>query len=144
MDIMKALLILSVLASAVTAFKVRANIPTASLDFAQVSYVSLSQQYDGSWCIKTSVIHKVEGWEHYANGWEVLDKDGKQLWGRPLTHPHVNEQPFTRRLCDIQIPKETKKLIVIAKCNKHVNGKETITVDFTATKGDGYEIKRFD
>ena len=38
---------------------------------------------------------------------------------RKLHHPHVNEQPFTRSQCDIEIPKETDKVIVRAKCSKH-------------------------
>ena len=141
---MKALLMLLLLTSSVLAAEIEPDTAPAPFDFAQVSYVSVSQQYDGSWCFNTSVRHNDEGWEHYADGWDILDTNGNQLWERPLAHPHVNEQPFTRRLCDIQIPPEITKLVVRAKCNKHSYGDKTITVDLTKTTGIGYEIKRFD
>jgi hypothetical protein len=37
-----------------------------------------------------------EGWDHYANKWDVVDPSGRVLGERILHHPHVNEQPFTR------------------------------------------------
>ena len=119
---MRALLVLSILTSSTLAFENNLKDSSKLSDKAQVTFVSASQQFDGSWCFKTSVKHNDEGWDHYANGWEVLDMNGNQLWERPLTHPHVNEQPFTRRLCDIQISPETTKLVVRAKCNKHNYG----------------------
>ena len=141
---MRALLFLPLLISSTLAYESNLSGASNSLDKAQVTFVSVSQQFDGSWCFKTSVRHNDEGWEHYANGWEIIDTSGNQLWERPLTHPHVNEQPFTRRLCDVQISPETQKLIVRAKCNKHSYGNKTITIDFTTNKGTGYEIKRFE
>ena len=112
--------------------------------FAEVTFVSASQQFDGSWCIKTSVLHNDEGWEHYANGWAVFDAKDNLLWERPLTHPHVNEQPFTRRLCDVQIPAQLNKLVVKAKCNQHGYGEKAIVIDLGTDKGSGYEVTRFE
>ena len=44
-----------------------------------------------------TVEHADEGWDHYADRWEVVSEDGKTVYGtRVLAHPHVNEQPFTR------------------------------------------------
>lgn len=44
------------------------------------------------------------GWEKYADAWEVRTPDGEVLGERVLTHPHDNEQPFTRSLSGVQIP----------------------------------------
>jgi hypothetical protein len=40
-----------------------------------------------------TVRHADEGWEHYADCWEVLTLDGEVLATRELAHPHDNEQP---------------------------------------------------
>ena len=90
-----------------------------SLNYAQVTHVEASQQRDGSWCFDTTVRHWDDDWDHYADGWEVVDLEGNQLGYRLLTHPHENEQPFTRDLCGVEIPENVSKLIVRAKCNEH-------------------------
>jgi hypothetical protein len=43
-----------------------------------------------------TVRHADTGWDHYADGWDVVAPDGTVLGSRILLHPHVNEQPFTR------------------------------------------------
>ena len=44
------------------------------------------------------------GWDRYADAWEVRTTDGDVLATRALAHPHVDEQPFTRSLTDVEIP----------------------------------------
>ena len=56
--------------------------------------------------------HKDIGWKHYANKWEIYTPEGKLLATRTLYHPHVNEQPFTRSLSGVKIPKGLDKVIV--------------------------------
>jgi len=56
--------------------------------------------------------HQDTGWKHYANKWEIYTPDGKLLARRTLYHPHVNEQPFTRSLSGVKIPKGLNKVIV--------------------------------
>lgn len=48
--------------------------------------------------IHVTLSHPDTGWDHYADGWEVLDENGQRLGLRVLVHPHVEEQPFTRSL----------------------------------------------
>lgn len=62
------------------------------------------RQAGGTWTISVTVAHADTGWEHYADGWEVLAPDGQRLGYRELFHPHVNEQPFTRSLSGVVIP----------------------------------------
>jgi hypothetical protein len=61
--------------------------------------------------------HPDTGWDHYADGWEVLDADGNSLGIRELAHPHVAEQPFTRSLGGVQIPDGVTTVYVRARCN---------------------------
>ncbi len=143
---MKTLLLLILCACQTFAAEIKAEAEAraTSLNFAQVVYVSALQIEDDSWCFKTTVEHNDQGWEHYADGWEVLDLNGKKLGYRLLGHPHVNEQPFTRRLCEIIIPNDTNKVVVRAKCNKHGFGGKEVVVDLNNTKTELYSVKKYD
>lgn len=70
----------------------------------QIDNVSARQSADGSWRFDVTITHPDTGWDHYADGWRVLDMDGKELGMRVLHHPHVEEQPFTRSLSGVRIP----------------------------------------
>lgn len=100
-----------------------------SLEYAQVIKVKTSQRANGSYCFDVTVRHNDEGWNHYANAWEVLDMNGNNLGTRVLGHPHEQEQPFTRSKCGINIPKDVSKVVVRAKCNKHGFGGKAYIVD---------------
>lgn len=102
-----------------------------SLDYAQVKNVNATKSNNGTWCVSTQVYHNDEGWSHYATSWQIHDLKGKLLAERKLAHPHDNEQPFTRSLCGIIIPKESKKVIVSAKCNVHGTGGQSLIVELT-------------
>jgi len=116
---------------------------STSLDFAQVTYVEALQRSSDTWCFNTSVRHNDQSWEHYADGWEVLDLEGMQLGFRLLGHPHDNEQPFTRSQCGIKIPSEISKVIVRAKCNKHGYGGKPIVVDLNDVQSSDYSVSRY-
>lgn len=62
-----------------------------------------------------TIRHPDTGWDHYADGWRVLDMDGNTLGMRVLFHPHVNEQPFTRSLDGVVIPRGTEQVQVQAR-----------------------------
>src|SRR6056297_1301048 len=56
------------------------------------------------WRFDVTLSHPDTGWDHYADGWEVMTAAGNRLGYRKLHHPHVNEQPFTRSLTGIMVP----------------------------------------
>lgn len=76
--------------------------------------------------------HDDQGWQHYANKWEVLSLNGDVLATRTLAHPHVKEQPFTRSLIDVPIPQEVKTVIVRAHDSIHGYGGKGITVTLSS------------
>ena len=82
-----------------------------------------------SWRIDVTLEHPDTGWDHYADGWEVLDKDGNRIGYRLLHHPHVNEQPFTRSLTNLDLPDGTRTIYIRAHCSVDGWGEETYRID---------------
>lgn len=70
----------------------------------------------GRWTISVTLRHPDTGWDHYASGWEVLAPDGTRLGYRELSHPHVDEQPFTRSLDDLTIPGALDFVLIRPRC----------------------------
>ena len=75
-----------------------------------------------------TVHHNDEGWDHYADRWEVLSPDGEILATRVLAHPHENEQPFTRSLGGVRIPANIDQVILRAHDSVHEYGGRTMTI----------------
>lgn len=71
-----------------------------------------------------TVRHADNGWEHYADRWEVLDESGRILAVRVLRHPHVDEQPFTRSLIGVVLPAEVERVRIRAHDSVHGDGPE--------------------
>jgi hypothetical protein len=70
---------------------------------ADVVGVATAMSSDGTARIDVTVESDDEGWEAYADRWELL-VDGEVIAERVLLHPHVDEQPFTRSLSGVQLP----------------------------------------
>ena len=90
----------------------------AFADAPVVEDISATKSGD-SWQFSVTIRHGDTGWDDYADGWEVIDADGTQLGERPLAHPHVNEQPFTRSQSGIVIPDEVAEVYVRVRDNVH-------------------------
>ncbi|MFQ1699647.1 hypothetical protein ACJ5NV_03520 [Loktanella agnita] len=69
--------------------------------------------------VSVTLSHPDTGWDHYADGWEVLDADGNSLGYRKLHHPHQFEQPFTRSLSGVTIPEGASAVFIRTSCNLH-------------------------
>ena len=89
---------------------------------ADVVGVEVSKQSDGLYRFEVTVLHKDEGWDHYADKWDVLAPDGSLLGTRILYHPHVDEQPFTRSLPGVKIPSGTDPVTIRAHDSVHKYG----------------------
>ena len=85
-------------------------------DPAEVLGVELERTGE-TWRVSVTVAHPDEGWDHYADAWEVLAPDGTSLGLRELLHPHVDEQPFTRSLSGVAIPDGVDEIRVRARCS---------------------------
>jgi hypothetical protein len=92
------------------------------------SIVDVKVECNGSCTFSVTLQHADEGWDHYANQWEVMTLDGVLLGSRVLYHPHVNEQPFTRSLSGVKIPAGTTAVKIRAKDSVHGYSAEEYTV----------------
>jgi len=72
----------------------------------------------GAWTVSVTLAHPDTGWNHYADGWEVLAPDGTRLGLREVLHPHVAEQPFTRSLAGVAIPAGMAHVTIRARCSR--------------------------
>ncbi|MCB2169330.1 MAG: hypothetical protein KQI78_16865 [Deltaproteobacteria bacterium] len=86
---------------------------------ADVTSVSAAVSGPGQYRFSVTVHHTDEGWDHYADRWEVLHPDGTVLGTRTLYHPHVDEQPFTRDLSGVSIPDDITTVVVRAHDSVH-------------------------
>jgi len=75
-----------------------------------------------------TVAHADEGWDHYADRFEVVTPEGEILGVRTLHHPHVDEQPFTRSLSGVAVPERLTTVVVRARDSVHGYGGETVEV----------------
>ncbi len=95
---------------------------------ADVVSAEAAQESDGTWRFRVTVRHGDEGWDHYADRWQVETLEGRVLGTRVLLHPHEHEQPFTRSLGGVVIPPEVDKVLIRAHDSVHGDGGATVTV----------------
>lgn len=100
-------------------------LPAPALADAPAAENAEARQQGGSWSISVTLTHPDTGWDHYADGWRVLDMDGNELGLRVLHHPHEQEQPFTRSLAGVSLPEGTTQVQIQARCNKDGWSKDT-------------------
>lgn len=103
--------------------------------------VTLRAGNEGGWTADVTLSHPDEGWDHYADAWRITDRSGKVLGERPLHHPHVEEQPFTRSLRGVEIPAGTEMLYVEGRCSKDGWSPDRVAVDLNRDEGPRYEIE---
>lgn len=89
----------------------------ASADEADVLDVKITKS-GMYWRVSVTLQHNDSGWDHYADGWQVVDAEGNVLGTRELMHPHVEEMPFTRSLGHVVIPDGATQVFIRTRCNK--------------------------
>jgi len=95
----------------------------------EVVAVDAQQQSDSSWRFSVTLLHDDQGWDHYANRWDVVGPDGTVYGERVLAHPHDNEQPFTRSLSGVAIPDDVTSVVVRGNDSVHGLGGKELTVE---------------
>ena len=106
-------------------------LPMAPLSYAgeaDVIEVKVVKSGEYTYQFQVTVLHDDEGWQHYANKWDIVAPDGTVLGTRILYHPHVGEQPFTRSLSGVKIPRTISKVTIRAHDSVHEYGGKVQTV----------------
>jgi hypothetical protein len=88
---------------------------------ADVTDVKVRYNGGNNFQVITTLLHDDSGWDHYANGWEILDEKGTVIGKRVLYHPHVKEQPFTRSHT-LDIPSTVKTITIRGIDSVHGTG----------------------
>ena len=96
---------------------------------ADVTAVEIKQTNKQSYRFDVTVRHADQGWDHYADRWEILAPDGSILGTRVLAHPHTSEQPFTRSLSGVLIPVGIHQVTIRAHDSIHAFGGKTVIVN---------------
>lgn len=102
-------------------------------DEANIVNVVIRHSFDDVYNFDVTVKHQDEGWNHFANGWEVVSPVGKVLAVRVLRHPHKNEQPFTRSM-PVQIPQGISEVTIRAHDSVHEYGGCEVTLKIPAAR----------
>jgi len=111
------------------------------LNYAQVEFVKAVKSSNGSWTFYATVRHNDEGWNHYANLWEVVDPENGEVFAeRVLAHPHETEQPFVRSQSRIVFPEGQRFVEVRAKCQLHGFEGKTVVIDLNSEEGEDYKV----
>ena len=103
-------------------------IADASVYGGEVEIIDVEVACSNSCTFSVTLKHGDEGWQHYANQWDVMTMDDQLLKSRVLYHPHVDEQPFTRSLSGVKIPAWTTEVKIRAKDLKHGYSSDEYTV----------------
>jgi len=99
----------------------------AFADTPKIEQVHANRSDDG-WRFSVTLSHTDEGWDHYADAWQVEDANGKVLGLRDLAHPNQDEQPLTRSLSGVQIRDGVNEVFVRARCNVDGLSNQTFAV----------------
>lgn len=97
---------------------------------------------DGLWEISVTLRHADSGWDHYADLWRVVSEKGEVIATRPLLHPHVAEQPFTRSLSGVALPEGPATVFIEAHDKVHGWAKKRVKVELPAGKREAFEVIR--
>lgn len=104
------------------------SLPAAWAGFADVLKVKVHQVAPNQFNFSVTLRHQDSGWDHYANRWQIISPQGKVIATRHLSHPHINEQPFTRSLFNVAILPTTTWVKLRAVDIKHGGGGREVTV----------------
>ena len=100
-----------------------------SASAGDVTIVDVRVECPSSCTFSVTLEHADEGWNHYADQWDVVTLDGRLLKSRVLHHPHENEQPFTRSLTGVLVPEGMKQVKIRARDSRHGYSKQEFIVD---------------
>ncbi|MDH3218564.1 MAG: hypothetical protein OEO19_03435 [Gammaproteobacteria bacterium] len=95
----------------------------------EVGIVAVKVECPTSCTFSVTLEHADQGWNHYANQWDVITLDGRLLKSRVLYHPHVDEQPFTRSLSGVLIPLGVNQVKIRARDTQHGYSDQEFIVD---------------
>jgi hypothetical protein len=100
------------------------------------------EQNGGVWTAHVTFKHDDTDFNHFVDGWRIVDAKHKVLAQQSLYHPHTGSKTFKENLAGIIVPTGTKLIYVEAHAKPHGWSKQRVRIDLTKAKGDRYVILR--
>ncbi len=101
---------------------------TQNADHPDVLAAVLTSEGDRTWSLEVTLSSQYDSPGRYADGWRVLDADGKVLGVHTLTHDHADEQPVTRTQTGLKIPDGVDVVTIEGKDTENGFGGATLKV----------------
>lgn len=104
-------------------------------DFPNI--LEVEPTYDGvsgTWAFSVTVSSPYDTPDRYADGWRVVGPEGAVYGVHTLAHDHRNEQPFTRRQSNVEIPDDVDEVTIEGRDQANGFGGGTVTVDLAAAR----------
>lgn len=102
---------------------------TAAQKFPEVVSVKVTPRSSEAFDFDVTVSSPYDTPERYADAFRVMSKEGQVFGERKLLHDHANEQPFTRDLYGVAIPRGIRVVVVQARDRKYGYGGKTVQVE---------------
>ncbi|MBX3686582.1 MAG: hypothetical protein KF909_10630 [Rhodocyclaceae bacterium] len=83
---------------------------------------------DGTFDFDVTVSSPYDTPQRYADAFRVMGKDGEVYGERTLFHDHATEQPFTRDLYNVKIPREVRMVVIQGRDQRFGYGGKTVEV----------------
>jgi hypothetical protein len=125
----------------ITALLVLTAVNTADANNIKILAADFQNSGGNSWSVRVTLKHGDTGWDHYADNWRVVDGEGNILGNRVLYHPHVEEQPFTRSLSGVIIPKGVTSIYIEAHDKVHGWTTNRLKVDLGKAGGGHLRVE---
>ena len=90
--------------------------------FPDVVSVTVRSGHEDSFDFDVTVSSPYDSGQRYADGFRITGDDGKVYGERKLWHDHATEQPFTRDLYGVKIPRGIRTVKVQARDQKYGYG----------------------
>ena len=100
----------------------------AEQKFPDVMSVAVRAGQDSSFDFDATISSPYDTEQRYADSFQVTGDDGKVYGERVLLHDHADEQPFTRDLYGVKIPRTVHTVIIQARDKKYGYGGKRVEV----------------
>jgi hypothetical protein len=118
---------LLVLGACLAAFAARAG-DSATQRYPDVMAVKAQSRAADTFDFDVTVSSPYDTPHRYADAFRVVGKDSAVYGERRLLHDHAGEQPFTRDLYGVRIPRGVRAVTVQARDQKYGYGGKTVEV----------------
>lgn len=102
--------------------------PVAAQKFPDVVSVKVKPRGADAFDIDATISSPYDTPQRYADGFRASGTDGTVYGERKLFHDHAGEQPFTRDLYGVKIPRGVRTVVIQARDQQHGYGGKSVEV----------------